>query len=197
MRRFLIVGQTGVGKSSFINAVFGIERAKTSEFEACTKLVEHYLYKSPFGEVTLIDTPGLSEDSFELDKAYLKLVRESVEVDSIDTILYLSSLAEKRFRPTEMSALNIITKEIGKSIWKNTWLVLTFAASVKSERLQEACDARIMQIADHLTQITKRKKKSGSKFNGFKKIISIDNVIPNWSPDFRCRPIDEMFNING
>jgi predicted GTPase len=42
MRTFLIIGQTGVGKSSFINATFGEKTAEISEFEACTKLIEYY-----------------------------------------------------------------------------------------------------------------------------------------------------------
>ena len=191
MSRFLIVGQTGVGKSSFVNAVFGVECAKTSEFEACTKLVEHYVYNSPFGKVTLIDTPGLSEDNFELDRIYLKMVKKCIKSEPIDTILYLSSLAERRFRSSEMSSLDLITRELGKSIWKNTWLILTFAASVRSDRLNETCDKRVEQIANYITQLTIRKKKGGSKFNGFSEIILIDNIVPDWSPN--CRPANEIF----
>jgi predicted GTPase len=38
MRQFLIVGRTGVGKSSFINSTFGAYIAKTSDFEAAQNL---------------------------------------------------------------------------------------------------------------------------------------------------------------
>ena len=191
MRRFLIVGQTGVGKSSFINAVFGLPRAEISDFEACTKVVEHYIYKSPFGEVCLIDTPGLSEDSLEVDSSYLKMVRRSIESDGVNITLYVSPLNEKRFRPSEKSALNLLTQELGKSIWANAWLILTFAASIPSERLDQTCDVRINQIDSYIREIAARKKKKKKKFEGFKKIALIDNIVPNWTSN--ARPIDEIF----
>ncbi|MEW6492750.1 MAG: GTPase [Cyanobacteriota bacterium] len=52
MRKFLLVGRTGVGKSSFVNATFGEYIAETSEFEACTKFVEHHAYNTPLGLVS-------------------------------------------------------------------------------------------------------------------------------------------------
>ena len=44
MRKYLLVGRTGVGKSSFINSVFGQYIAETAEYEACTRVLEHYAY---------------------------------------------------------------------------------------------------------------------------------------------------------
>jgi predicted GTPase len=97
MRKFLLVGRTGVGKSSFINAAFGSYIAETSEYEACTKIVEHYAYKTPLGDVSLIDTPGLAEDDEACDEAYLSLVRAKVNLAQIYATIYVSRLERNSF----------------------------------------------------------------------------------------------------
>lgn len=177
MRRFLIVGQTGVGKSSFVNATFGTSIAKTDKFKACTQVIEHYVYHTNFGEIGLIDTPGLSEDSLETDKAYLHLLQQYITRTSVDITLYITKLNETRFRPDEQRTLKLLTDYLGPSIWQRAWIVYTFAASVPNHQLHMATTVRNDSITSYLRTLTAG---SATPFSAFLKIIQIDNIVANW-----------------
>lgn len=57
-----VFGNSGVGKSSLCNALFGKEVAKISDVEACTRKPQEILLGSESGGITLIDVPGIGED---------------------------------------------------------------------------------------------------------------------------------------
>lgn len=155
MRKFLLVGRTGVGKSSFINATFGEYIAETSKFEACTKIVEHHAHNTPLGDVCLIDTPGLAENDEACDEAYLDSVQANVDLNQIYATLYVSRLNETRFCADEKQTLRLLTKKLGASIWNRSIIVLTFAGSVPSEQLEEAVSKRVEHIEEFLKSITR------------------------------------------
>jgi tRNA U34 5-carboxymethylaminomethyl modifying GTPase MnmE/TrmE len=182
MRNFLLVGRTGVGKSSFVNATFGEYITETSEFEACTKLVEHHAYNTPLGDVCLIDTPGLAEDDEACDEAYLSLVRTKVDLNQIYATIYVSRLNETRFRPDEKRTLRLLTNRLGVSIWNHSILALTFAASVPGEQCEAAASRRIGQIEDFIDSL-KREKDFYSRFLGFKDFWLVDNLVNNWTSE--------------
>lgn len=174
MRQFLLVGQTGVGKSSFINSAFGIQVAETSDFEACTKVVQHYAYGTSLGDVCLIDTPGLAEGSATLDRKYLRMIRRNKHTKNCIT-LYVSPLNETRFRPSEKNTLLLLTEELGPSIWSRAWLLFTFAASVLPDRRDIACETRLKHISEYIHDI------ASTSFLGFENIFLIDNMVSDWT----------------
>lgn len=182
MRKFLLVGRTGVGKSSFINAAFGSYIAETSEYEACTKIVEHYAYKTPLGDVSLIDTPGLAEDDEACDEAYLSLVRAKVNLAQIYATIYVSRLNETRFRPDEKRTLRLLTNRLGASIWNRSILVLTFAASIPNHQLEIVAEKRSQQIFEFIQNLTKEQD-IDKIFQGFEQIWLVDNIVENWTSD--------------
>jgi predicted GTPase len=177
MRKFLIVGRTGVGKSSFINSTFGVHVAKTSDFEACTKIVEHYARNTSLGDVCLIDTPGLAEEDEACDRAYLSMVKSKVNLHSIHATLYVSRLDETRFRPDEKRTLRLLTEQLGSTIWQRTILVFTFAGSIPYSRVEEATGRRTQQIGEYLATLT------SYRFSGFQEVWQTDNVVYDWTPD--------------
>lgn len=181
MFRFLLVGQTGVGKSSFINSTFGLNVAETAEFEACTKYSKQYANNTKFGDICLIDTPGLGESNFELDLKYLRHIKKNNILKEFTTI-YITPLNETRFRPSEKNTIRLLTQELGSSIWIDAWLVFTFAASVDKEKRDVTCNTRIKHIYEYLYSINE-------KFNGFKQIYLIDNINNDWTEN--GIPIDE------
>jgi len=180
MRRFMLVGKTGVGKSSFINSTFGQYLAKTSEFEACTKLVEYHAHNTPIGDICFIDTPGLAEDDNGLDKKYLSLIRGQVDLKQVNAIIYVTRLDETRFRPDEKQTLSLLTSELEPSIWNRSWLVLTFAASVPNEHRQEVTCKRVKDIESFLQNIT-MKNRLTQPFKGFQLKLRVDNLVSDWS----------------
>lgn len=57
-----VFGNSGVGKSSLCNAIFGKEVAKISDVEACTRKPQEILLGSENGGIILVDVPGIGED---------------------------------------------------------------------------------------------------------------------------------------
>jgi GTPase Era involved in 16S rRNA processing len=187
MRKYLLVGRTGVGKSSFINSVFGEYIAETAEYEACTRVIEHYVYNSPWGDVCLIDTPGLAEDDIECDNKYLGLIKQKVNLKQTFATFYISRLDDTRFRPDEKRTLSRLTEHLGSQIWSRTILILTFAASVPSHRRDEATKQRYEDIRNYLRQITY------NQYYNFYDCGLIDNVIEDWTDNIL--PISTIFKL--
>lgn len=60
--RVAIFGDTGVGKSSLCNAIFGKKIAEISDVEACTRSPQEVLIAENGNGIILIDVPGIGED---------------------------------------------------------------------------------------------------------------------------------------
>ena len=59
-----VFGNSGVGKSSLCNALFGKDIAKISDVEACTRKPQEILVgaEGSMGGITLVDVPGIGEN---------------------------------------------------------------------------------------------------------------------------------------
>ena len=184
MKTFLLLGMTGVGKSSFINSVFGDYVAETAEFEACTKVVNHYAYRSPIGNVRIIDTPGLGEEDLKLDDRYLNIIHRSLKFTSFQ-LIYVTRLNETRFRASEKRTIQLISQKFGKKSWKKSWIVFTFASLVASDRVDEAYRQRTSQIQSFIADTIKQ------NYFSFTKIALIDNEVDNWC--IHAKPVNKIF----
>ena len=185
MKNFLILGKTGAGKSSFINSVFGSSIAETSSDEACTKIVNHYAFNNDYGEICLIDTPGLAEDTIELDYYYLNMIKNAIKNKNIFRVVFVTPLYDTRFRPAEKLTIKLITETFGTNIWNHSWLVFTFAGLIEKEKLSSVTTSKINFFNSYIKEV------SNGNFVGYEKIIQIDNKIINWHEN--AIPIIKVF----
>ncbi|KAJ2933869.1 hypothetical protein H1R20_g3228, partial [Candolleomyces eurysporus] len=84
VRLVAVIGQTGAGKSSFVNSVLGREVAPiSSSIFSCTKIVNQFVYEPREGlTVALVDTPGfgyLGDEGTKTDEDILQMIAEFLE----------------------------------------------------------------------------------------------------------------------
>ncbi|MFD1926809.1 GTPase family protein [Sporosarcina siberiensis] len=93
--RFVLVGRTGVGKSSFINAMSGHYLAEVSDVEIGTKEARRFTYESD-GQVyfEVIDTRGIGESETFKVKAEEDLL-EVIRDFNPDALLFLQKATER------------------------------------------------------------------------------------------------------
>ncbi|WP_433384067.1 GTPase [Actinoplanes sp. CA-142083] len=123
---FLLVGRTGVGKSSTINYFLGAEIAPVGDHVPVTASVVSYdteIYGVP---VRVTDTPGLC-DGAKKNGEYLLDTRAAVEEKGLDCCWFVSTLVENRVRVDEIEALHDLTVAFGLKIWDQMVVVLTHA----------------------------------------------------------------------
>ena len=93
----IVLGITGKGKSSFINAMKGSKVADTSPYgnRCTTKIKYHNIYRDK-DNFSFIDTPGLNDKL--ADDEHLKLIREEATKPKsrIKCILIIINLTDLR-----------------------------------------------------------------------------------------------------
>jgi small GTP-binding protein len=89
-----VFGNSGVGKSSLCNALFGKEVAKISDVEACTRKPQEILLGSESGGIVLVDVPGIGEDPTH-QKEYTALYKSLVP--ELDLVLWAIKADDRNY----------------------------------------------------------------------------------------------------
>jgi small GTP-binding protein len=89
-----VFGNSGVGKSSLCNAIFGKEVAKISDVEACTRKPQEILLGSENGGIVLVDVPGIGEDPTH-QKEYTALYKSLVP--ELDLVLWAIKADDRNY----------------------------------------------------------------------------------------------------
>jgi predicted GTPase len=101
--RIALIGLTGVGKSSTINALFN-SGAPVSHTRACTKEADEYdadVKEYPAAEgrsIHVFDMPGLGED-IEVDESHIQ--KYSRVLPDVDVALWIMSAINRAIRPVQ------------------------------------------------------------------------------------------------
>ncbi|KAI5446775.1 translocase of chloroplast 120, chloroplastic [Lathyrus oleraceus] len=127
----MVIGKTGVGKSSTINSIFDEVKFKTDAFRVGTKKVQDVVGTVQGIKVRVIDTPGLlpSWSDQQHNVKILHSVKHFIKKTPPDIVLYLDRLDMQSRDFSDMPLLRTITDIFGPPIWFNAIVVLTHAAS--------------------------------------------------------------------
>jgi small GTP-binding protein len=111
----LVIGKTGVGKSTLINAVFGEDVAKTGIGARITEGIQEYNIKSHLITplIKIYDTPGLQLFSREEIANLINTVSRLIKTEPIHIVWYCINAQSNRFEKTEEDWIReISTQEV-------------------------------------------------------------------------------------
>ena len=125
-----ITGKTGTGKTTLVNGLMGrIVSVEGNKLDPGTRKVTKYGCKVDDIEVNVWDTPGL-QDSTRNEAGYIQDIKSSCK--EVDLFIYCIRMSETRFvrNNPDIISMRMLTETLGKGIWNNALIILTFANDV-------------------------------------------------------------------
>jgi predicted GTPase len=135
---FLLVGRTGVGKSSTVNSLMGQKLASVGKYDATTVEIQEYKHEINGIKCSIFDTPGLCDDIPEKgnDQKYIELIQN--KVTKIDSLWFVTRLDDSRVTNDEKQGIAIISKSLTPKIWEHSVIIFT-RADKADDYLEDYC----------------------------------------------------------
>ncbi|KGF71642.1 hypothetical protein DO97_17055 [Neosynechococcus sphagnicola sy1] len=166
----MLVGRTGVGKSSTINSLLGQEVATVGDFEPSTMRVSYYECELHGIKFDLVDTPGLCDDLEEVgnDQEYLAMIKN--RVSHIDSMLFVSRLDETRVTGDEKRGIQLISLAFTPKVWEHAVIVFTHSNAIPADRFLEVVEKRTDLVEREIAHY------AGMSIAGTIPSVAIDNL---------------------
>ena len=153
--KIALIGKTGVGKSSNINALFGTN-LEVGHFKACTQVEKGLIVKTEKGDLLFYDMPGLGED-IDIDKEHIKTYNKILP--ECDIIVWLIA-ADSRDMAYDQLMLKDILRDNSKKLvvcvnkvdkmHHDDWIE---KANIPSRAQMENITKRIIDINQKLSKV--------------------------------------------
>ncbi|KAK8709846.1 hypothetical protein V6N13_060847 [Hibiscus sabdariffa] len=131
----LVLGKTGVGKSASVNSILCEQKSRIDAFQPATTAVKEIVGTVDGAKVRIFDTPGLRSPVTEeaTNRKLLASMKRFLRKFPPDVVLYVDRLDSHDKDLTDVLLLKSLTDSLGSSIWQNTIVTLTHAASASPE----------------------------------------------------------------
>ena len=167
----MVVGETGSGKTTFINAMFNflcgvefkdnfrfklIEELETkNQAHSQTSVITAYtIHHQPWFKisfpVTIIDTPGFGDtQGIQKDMKITEQIRRfftslaTKGIDTLDAVAFVAQSSVSRFTPTQQYIFDSVLALFGKDIADNIFMMLTYAGFEEPQVLNAIVEGKI------------------------------------------------------
>jgi len=153
--RIVLVGRSGVGKSSLINAMFDTYLAETSSIEVGT--IEHEIFKYKKQGKTMfevIDTRGIKENISEQSRTAEEDLRTVIEDFQPDAFMFLTSGADRSTLREDTIALKELMDHL--NVKPPLLTVINRIDEIEPSRIkiaEEYTDRKLKNIEDKVKQV--------------------------------------------
>lgn len=183
-----VFGDTGVGKSTLCNSLFGKDIAKISDVEACTREPQEVLVSGEDGGgIILVDVPGVGEDAAR-HQEYIDLYKSLVP--ELDLVLWAIKSDDRKY----MSSIEVYKKVLEPNL-ESCPVVFTITQSEKiepwggwdsannkpGEDQQANLQIKVNDVSSRFNVSTNKivTISSGQKYNLVELVNKVVEVLPN------------------
>ena len=165
---FILIGKTGVGKTTLLNILYGANVGKVgySSISETSESKNYYIKYKNNNEIvyfSLIDTPGLYDTNAELeDDIHQKKTKELISKENIKIkgILFLSNFQNERFDFSEINTLIQYNAFFPlEDFWKHIILIFThYYADPAGDTKEEMKNELFKNLSESFEKIMNRVK---------------------------------------